>query len=1214
MHERSLLHHQGSRRFPLVPPMTLSSPQVQGMSDAEDRRRAETVFDRNVIVVAGAGTGKTTLLVNRLIHLLMREPHPLTITQVVALTFTNKAATEMKARLRERLHDLIRAGASEPAEAAGAGLPTARPTGGGAVTIEDLSACYGLSYATVAERAAIALRDVEKAQIGTVHSFAAHLLRLHPIESGLDPAFQEDDGAQFDAQFAQAWERWLAQELNEQGTRHPLWRRVLAKTSLADLESLARALCSDLVELDVVQAQLEAECAWSASGGAQAAAGGVHAARCAELSTSLAELAARGAALAAAHQRPKPRKLERMLAAAVTVLTTIAQDGPRSSDAWSLEIRDELAKTPGELKDWSDNDYCEAEQIIRIASQSIEFGGLYLKDLLNVLMPLVRAVRTAMTRTGWVSFDGLLANARALLRDCPAVRERLKQEYRAILVDEFQDTDPLQYEVILSLSEELGHSAASWQDMVLDPGKLCIVGDPKQSIYAFRRADIEAFDRVVEKIEQGGGLRCTLTTNFRSDLSVLRPINEFFDAAFEPRVRVQPANVRLEAAPQRRPTRPSSGVAFHLIVPDQTDRSEQAGQASQSDEEDPDDGAEPSSDRFNAEDGARAEAESLARWIAEERASTPGLSLGDIALLFRKLTQADVYLDALRRYGLAYTIDGEKHFYRRQEVIDLVNVLSLLVNPHDRLALVAVLRAPLGAFTDRDVEAILRAEQTDYRQSARHARWPHPLAERLMRLYALLADLHREIAALPLPEVIPHVLARLPLRELAARTRHGEQALANVQKLTRLAAALADRPEVSLVGLVALLRSRIDDPPEEAEHPLTEEGADAIHVMTVHKAKGLEFPVVVLPGLHQGSRGSQRPPLVVYDWSSGRYGLSLGSHRTLAAILIHEALAVREEAERLRVLYVGMTRARDRLVLTASHTKTRAGDSALRLFDRIAGGKIGESDATSLAIGSSAIPLSIVTAPGRRRSSAERDPRQIPLLPDIPAQLAVWRTRTEVWEQARSQALHRTPSQLTSAHQSPEPSRENRPRGSQPRSMAMVIGTIAHELLYRWDFHGDPQAQLAHIPALLSRRADGQAQDARAEIAESLHAIMDTFLRSEPYRRIQSAEILGRELPLLMPWRAARTGERPAAPTTGDETQIMEGAIDLVYRLNGKVWVADYKTDVLDAETGAATSLQIERYRPQVEVYRDAVARALGQESVGMELIFLRSGWSKRWE
>jgi ATP-dependent helicase/nuclease subunit A len=216
------------------------------MSDRDARQAAETTFDRNVVVVAGAGTGKTTLLVNRLVHLIMKEPHPVAVMEIVALTYTNKAATEMKVRLRERLTILAQSS------------PVADQTlDGGAVSIEELRSRYGISPDTIAARAAAGLQDLEKAQIGTVHSFAAHLLRLYPLESGVDPAFREDDGLRFDEHFQMAWDLWIDRELSREGTQHRLWRTLLESATMAQLRTLTNALCSDLVDVEALERQLE---------------------------------------------------------------------------------------------------------------------------------------------------------------------------------------------------------------------------------------------------------------------------------------------------------------------------------------------------------------------------------------------------------------------------------------------------------------------------------------------------------------------------------------------------------------------------------------------------------------------------------------------------------------------------------------------------------------------------------------------------------------------------------------------------------------------------------------------------------------------------------------------------------------------------------------------------------------------------------------------
>ena len=204
------------------------------LADSRDRHLAETTWDRNVVVIAGAGTGKTTILVNRILNLLLREPNPLAVTEIVALTFTNKAATEMKQRLRAQLLSLT--------EQTNELIATFRTR-------------YHLSAEQVCERAKTALEQLEKSQIGTLHSFAAHLLRLHPIESEVDPIFHEDDGLRFKEFFNSSWDRWLDDELGASGLQHERWRRVLAGTSLDDLQQFTAALAGDFVDIDELERQ-----------------------------------------------------------------------------------------------------------------------------------------------------------------------------------------------------------------------------------------------------------------------------------------------------------------------------------------------------------------------------------------------------------------------------------------------------------------------------------------------------------------------------------------------------------------------------------------------------------------------------------------------------------------------------------------------------------------------------------------------------------------------------------------------------------------------------------------------------------------------------------------------------------------------------------------------------------------------------------------------
>ena len=1101
--------------------------------DQAQRELAETTFDRNVVVIAGAGTGKTTLLVNRLVHLLIKHPDPVPITQIVAATFTNKAATEMRVRLRERLTALVRAAANG-----------AHPSGGGVVSVHNLRERYGLTSSEVVTRAETALRDIEKAQIGTLHSFAAHLLRLYPLESLVDPAFQEDDGSRFEEHFAAAWDKWIDRELGRRGTNHQLWRTLLRKIAVEDLRAFTWALCSELIDVSRLSEQLDA-------GQSDAT-----------LTEWLAGMRGRAQELIQSHDRPRRRKVEQMLTAASILLGLLIEKEFVGQQELPESDREVLKKDLGRpVGGWEPSDFDEASRIIAISKRCLEVDNLFFKNTLKLVLPLVSDIRTSFVQNSWLSFDGLLARARMLLRDHPSVRERVKQEYRAVLVDEFQDTDPIQYEIILAVSECLGQQVTNWKEMALEPGKLFIVGDPKQSIYGFRRADIEAFDRVVQKIEADRGIVQTLTTNFRSDAAVLGPVNDIFDRLFQPRPHVQPANVRLEAQPHPRPVGHDPGVRLRLVT------------------------APTSDEPFDAAGATRAEAEVLARWLHEDLLMRPTLKPGHVALLFRKLTQADTYLDALRRYDIPYVIEGEKHFYRRQEVIDFVNVLRVLDNPHDEVALVGVLRSPFGGLTDRDLFDLRQAGFFDYRQYARLASWSHPCRTVVHRLYRQLAQLQHEVAVLPLSDAIQLIFDRLPILELSAASLHAEQAVANLFKIKQTAAGLLDRPRLTWGGFVDLMVARLGEQPDEAESPLVEESLEAIQVLTIHKAKGLEFPIVVLPGLHQGTEREPSIPMVSYDWSSGRYGLSLGDRHTFGSVFIHEKLKMREEAERRRVLYVGMTRAKELLLLSGGITARSSGETVLELLRTVGKGEVGVATTKAITFGASAIPHLVVEALERKRPRRSTMGMGGNLMVDSAAVAELWQERAAAWTRARATPRQMTPTGMKRQHE-PVLLRPA-PYGNDPE-VSRLVGVLAHRLLERWDFANDPARFTDRIEAAVQIAVAGNQQNLASAVTESLRESLILFGQSDIYGRLRTATILGREIPFMMPW---------------GKMQVMEGVIDIIYRLDETIWIADYKTDAVRPEQAPAHA---ERYRAQGEVYKAVAKRSLGIEQVRFHCLFLR--------
>ncbi|MCC6966135.1 MAG: UvrD-helicase domain-containing protein [Nitrospira sp.] len=1118
--------------------------------DQAAREAAVTTFDRNVVVIAGAGTGKTTLLVNRLLYLLMRRADPLDLSRIVALTFTNKAATEMKLRLRERLRALVQLEGRDSAA-----------TGSGTVSIADLRMRFGWTTDDIVARAGAALRDLEKAQIGTLHSFAAHLLRLYPIEAGVSPTFQTDeDGSRFEEHFTGEWELWLDRELGSTGLDHERWRALLAAFSLEDLRQLAYSLHSDLIDLDGLREQVTDSRLNQA------------------LRDWFGERKAQAERLLGRYDSQKRRKVESMLAAIAELFERLLIDGLDGIHQIPDDSLELLAKDLGKAPTgWADEDFEAAESLQRIANRLLTVDHEVLGQLFDVVGPFIRAVRTSFLDMGWMTFDGLVGKARGLLRDYPMIREQLKRDYRALLVDEFQDTDPVQYEIVLYLAERLGEQSESWRELELESGKLFIVGDPKQSIYAFRRADIEAFDHVVERLQRGGALRCELATNFRSHAQVLDLVNGVFNRLLVAQPSVQPPNVPLTVQPNRSSQFRNCGVELRLV------QAEEEGD-------------------LDSAAATRVEAEHIATmisgWLSPTDPGGPGpgsegrLRPGHIALLFRKLTQAEDYLEALRRHDIQYIIDGEKHFYRRQEVIDLVNLLCCIENPHDRISLVGLLRSPIGGLPDSALVSLHEAQALDYREAGRLSNWTNPHAQSIRRLYAVLARLHEEAPRCPLPQVMDLVFQQLPLLELAAASIHREQAVANLQKIRQLAADLADRPALTLNGFVELMLERLREQPDEAESALSEDTLDAVRVLTIHKAKGLEFPLVILAGLHHGDgagRAAARPQ-IWHDWSTGIQGLDFGGRCTAGAVLVAEKARIREQAERRRLFYVGMTRARESLVLSGALPKRRVHGALLDLLEQAAGTDLNGNGQGDLSVGGVGLRHTILRGNDRLPSRVRPEPTVLEERAVDQALCDRWAQRHRVWEEHRREALIVSPSEFVQkaaamASSAVSPSRQGRSGQS-----GKAIGTIVHRVLQYWDFTADADRQVAAISER-SLALDEPGEATSQSIVDEVQALLRTFIQSPAYARLRQATVIGREMPFFIPWQDGR--------------QILEGAIDLLYRVDGRLWIADYKTDMIPLDQVAARA---DLYREQARLYREAVTQSLGEPVAGFEFIFLRLG------
>jgi ATP-dependent helicase/nuclease subunit A len=1129
--------------------MTTAPP----LPDALERERAATTFDRNVAVTAGAGTGKTRLLIDRLAHLLMRDPET-KLTQIVALTFTNKAAHEIKMRLRERLESYVAARFDIAPES-----PKAEEI---RLEARSLMERHHLSKERLDRRALDALRQIERSEIGTIHSFAATLLRLYPMESGVDPQFIEDDGARFDRLFDESWGTWLDQELSHGSARQEDWKRVLRKIDLDEIRALASSLCSETVDLQRLGAL----------------------SRDLRISQAIADwlrgLEERACALLQRH--PETRSNEKLVRAAHAIMQKFLGAGASGDAAIFKTERDSLSGSLNKkLKGWPEEDYREAQEIVRVARALCRVDDTLTRDLCGLLIPFAEHFREAFTRVGLISFDGLLARARALVRDHAPVREQLKRRFQAILIDEFQDTDPIQYEILIYLAEEIGAQATNWKDVKLTPGKIFVVGDPKQSIYAFRRADIEAYLEVVEKIIMAqNGIECRLTTNFRSHGKILDVVNGVFDRLIRPREGLQPEYVAIGPAPASNGDEERNALPFRKV----TIRKIRGG-----------------NDKLDIELARRLEAESLARWLEEEalgkaviadgEGKTRTVQARDVAILLRKLTDVHHYLEPLRRRGIGYVVEGERHFYAVQEVIDAVNLLRAIDNPHDRLALVGVLRSPLGGLTDAGIYELHRLRLLDFRVAERFTgKNQKPLAN-VKELYEILGKLHREIRSLPVGEAIARVFDALPVRLLAAGSFHGEQAVANLEKLRYQAEVMGREGLSTFKEVITRLGSRVLEIKEEAESALAEENLDAIRILSIHKSKGLEFPVVVLAGCHAApQQAGAKEPAVLQDWSTGLAGLRTESYLSLAGLYIEEKERRREHEEQKRVLYVAMTRAREHLMISCAPTERKSPGSYLSMLEETLGEEIAAGQtARVLAAGEGTIELQVVeeslSPPGR----AQRVAQEIPLQIDWPSYAQLWQRRARECETALKTDVFLTPTLLKRREAELSESLSERKKVLMSSELPLLIGELAHRFMEQWNFGDDPAEFRASLEPFLNRWIAPDQQAHRERLESELEEILASFFASNAYRELSAAQILGREVPLLIPWDGG----------------IMEGVIDLLYEKDGRVFLADYKTDRVERKDLAQAA---SRYHHQAEIYSEAARRVLKKDIAGFKLIFLRLG------
>ncbi|MBY0395030.1 MAG: UvrD-helicase domain-containing protein, partial [Thermoleophilia bacterium] len=463
--------------------------------------------------------------------------------------------------------------------------------------------------------------------------------------------------------------------------------------------------------------------------------------------------------------------------------------------------------------------------------------------------PAREAYQAAKRARGGLDFDDLLLRARDLLRDDPDVREAEAQAVTFVLVDEFQDTDPVQSEILRLLCGD-GFAA----------GRLFVVGDFKQSIYRFRGARPRLFQDYRAAFPEAG--RLDLTENFRSVPGVIDFVNALFHGAFEGESgRLLPGGGAAGAAESDPP-------AVLFVWPEDTPPARDEGEAAP-----PRKPTKPSTEALR-----EAEARWLARlvrsrldagWAVRDRATrtTRPARPGDVAMLFRSMTDLASYEQALTAEGLDYHVIGGASFYAQDEVRDLINVLSAVEDPFDGIALAGALRSPFFGLTDDalfwlgvadrgDLAARFLADEARAALSATD-RQRCDRARRLLDRWRGLKD------RVPMGDLVDRVLDESGYEAALLGEPLGGRKRANARKLARIAREFDARGGFTLAQFVARLRADLRDPPKEEQAATADEDGKAVRLMSIHQSKGLEFPIVVVPDLNRS--GPSRHGLVAFD-------------------------------------------------------------------------------------------------------------------------------------------------------------------------------------------------------------------------------------------------------------------------------------------------------------------------------------------------------------
>jgi ATP-dependent exoDNAse (exonuclease V) beta subunit len=1029
--------------------------------DLNEQQLAAVEAGGEVFVSAGAGTGKTAVLVERVVRAVTERG--LDVDSILVITYTRRAAGELRTRIRAALADRGR---------------------------HDLA------------------RELDGAWISTIHGFCARLLRAYPLAAGLDPRFRELDEAQGAVLRSEAFGEALAEFCAGDDPQ----RLELLATYGSD--RLRRMLTSVYETLRAAGRELDLAVAPQP-----------------ELGERVDELRAAASSLVS---DPDATEAQQRMATDLLELLARGSRPDRLMSLGSFEARGDRAAA-----------YCEALGAVEQAA--LDEAAARDRTLLQELLTLFAArYAQAKARESALDFEDLQLEARDLLKSQPELREREQARFRTILVDEFQDTNRLQTEIV---------------DLLRTPEtELFFVGDEFQSIYGFRHADVQVFRERREAVEQP----LSLTLNYRSRPEVLAAVNELFGSHFG-------GEFQELAAAAEFPD-PVFGHPVELLVTDKE------------------------SYKDTGVHWRRGEARAVARRV-RELVDTGAATPGEIVLLFAAGTDAEWYEDELRRAGLPTFRATGKGYFGQQQVVDLLMYLRLLQNRYDDIALLSVLASPFVGVSN-DALALLRrvASKRPLFSGLEHS-LPPGLAERderLMRAFRQRYDrLVQMLPRLSLERLCEQIVAAHDYDLAVLAQWDGRRRYANVRKLARLARSYEELRGPDVEGFVRFVAEQEAVGAHQLEAVAEEEGADAVRLLTIHAAKGLEFKVVIVADA--GRDRVQPSSDEILALPDGRFGFRVADPVTAKRRgafdyeAVKEARQEAERAERLRLYYVAMTRAKERLIVSGSvdlGTERETPTPIAWVLDRLA------ADEELSQAGD--VPVELVRGDARLLVRLDRfHPEPPPVVEEAETeqqgQLALFAALEDV-------AASRAAPELPPLVALPEPPLHR------VRRLSFTSISLFEQCGYKY---------FARYGLGMSERPvelEGDGERSGTEIGSAVHALLEEIDLAAPVVPEVEDELIRGFVAAYCDSELARRVaalegvEKERHFTFEHDGVLVHGFIDSFYLRDGRALVVDYKTNALG--DAAPDEIVEQDYRLQRLVYALACFRA-GAEEVEVVYHFL---------